>query len=126
VTEEHNRDFVLRCPQIYRLATKRIFVIVKFNDVTIFFTLTVIIIIEVKLRNVDRDGSVGIATGYRLEGSGIESRGGEATFSATIKTGPGIHPVSCTMGTGSFPDVKRGRDVTLIPHLLLVPLGMKE
>jgi hypothetical protein len=30
------------------------------------------------------------------------------------------------MGTGSFPGVKSGRGVTLTPHLLLVPLVMKE
>jgi hypothetical protein len=33
-------------------------------------------------------------------------------FSAPVQTGPGAHPASCTMGTGSFPEVKRpGRDV---------------
>ena len=30
-----------------------------------------------------------------------------ARFSAPVQTGPGAHPVSCTMGTGSFPGVKR-------------------
>ena len=58
---------------------------------------------------------VGIATGYGLDGSGIESRwGGE--ISATVHTGPGAHPASCTMGTVSFPGVKSGRGVTLTPH----------
>jgi hypothetical protein len=28
-------------------------------------------------------------------------------FSAPIQTGPGAYPASCTMGTGSFPGVKR-------------------
>ena len=28
-------------------------------------------------------------------------------FSAPVQTGPGAHPASCTMGTGSFPGVKR-------------------
>jgi hypothetical protein len=46
--------------------------------------------------------SVGIATGYGLDGPGIESRWG-ARFSAPVQTGPGAHPASCTMGTGSFP-----------------------
>ena len=46
--------------------------------------------------------SVGIATGYGLEGPGIESRWG-ARFSAPVQTGPGAHPASCAMGTGSFP-----------------------
>ena len=30
-----------------------------------------------------------------------------ARFSAAVQTGPGAHPSSCTMGTGSFPGVKR-------------------
>ena len=69
--------------------------------------------------------SVGIATGYGLDGPGIESWCG-ARFSANVQTGPGAHPASCTMGTGSFPMVKSGRGVTLTPHPLLVPLVMKE
>ena len=63
---------------------------------------------------------VAIATGYGLDGPGIESRWG-ARFSAPVQTGPGAHPSFCTMGTGSFPGVKSGRDVTLTPHHLLVP-----
>jgi hypothetical protein len=31
----------------------------------------------------------------------------EERFFAHVQTGPGAHPVSCTMGTGSFPGVKR-------------------
>jgi len=68
---------------------------------------------------------VGIATGYGLDGPGIESRWG-ARFSSPVQTGPRAHPASCTMGTRSFPGVKSGRGVTLTPHLLLVPLVMKE
>jgi hypothetical protein len=30
-----------------------------------------------------------------------------ARFSAPFQTGPGAHPASCTMGTGSFLGVKR-------------------
>ena len=45
----------------------------------------------------------------------------EARFSAPVQTGPGPHPASCTMGTGSFPGVKSGRGVPLTPHPLLVP-----
>ena len=37
-------------------------------------------------------------------------------FSSPVQTGPGAHPASCTMGTGSFPGVKSGRSVTLTPH----------
>jgi hypothetical protein len=38
-----------------------------------------------------------------------------------VQTGPGAHPASCTMGTGSFPVVKSARVVTLAPYLLLEP-----
>jgi hypothetical protein len=31
----------------------------------------------------------------------------EARFPAPVQTGPGAHPASCTMGTGSFPGVER-------------------
>ena len=55
--------------------------------------------------------SVGIATRCELDGPGIESRWG-ARFSAHVQTGSGAHPVSYTMGTGSFPGIKRpGRGV---------------
>ena len=64
--------------------------------------------------------SVTIATDYGLDGPGFESRWG-ARFSAPVQTGPGAHPASCTMGTGSFPGVKSGRGVTLTPHPFLVP-----
>jgi hypothetical protein len=68
---------------------------------------------------------VGITTGYGLEGPGIESRW-VARSSAPVQTGPGAYLGFCTRGTGSFPGVKIGRDVTLTPHSLLVPLIMKE
>jgi hypothetical protein len=64
--------------------------------------------------------SVGIATGYGLDDPGIESQWG-ARFSAPVQTGPGAHPASCTMGTGSFLGVESGRGVTLTPHPFLVP-----
>ena len=71
-------------------------------------------------RNPGEPGSsVGIATGYGLDGPGIESRW-PARFSAPVQTGPGAHPASCTMGTGYFPGVNSGRGVTLTPHPLLV------
>jgi len=69
--------------------------------------------------------SVGIATGYGLDGPGIEFRWG-ARFSAPVQTGLGAHPATCTMGTGSFLGGKErsGRDAD--PSPLLVPLVMKE
>ena len=55
-----------------------------------------------------RDSSVGIATRYWLHGPGIKSRGGGgAIFSESVRTGPGAHPGSCTMGTESALGVKR-------------------
>ena len=69
--------------------------------------------------------SVSIAAGYGLDGLGIESRWG-ARFSAPVQTGPGAHPASCTMGTGSFPGVKSSGGVTLIPHPLLVLWSRKS
>jgi len=67
---------------------------------------------------------VGIATGYGLDGPGIESRW--ARFSAPFQTDPGAHPASCTMGTGSFPGVKSVRCVTLTSHPLLMPWSRKS
>jgi hypothetical protein len=50
--------------------------------------------------------SIGIATDYGLDGPGILIPVG-ARFFAQVQAGPGVHPASCTMGTGSFPGVKR-------------------
>ena len=77
---------------------------------TKFYTLAPTII-------VGRDSSVVIATGYGLDGPGIESRWG-ARFTAPVQTAPGAHRASYTMGTGSFPRVKRpGRGVDNPPPL---------
>jgi hypothetical protein len=73
--------------------------------------------------------SVSIATDYGLDGPGIESHlqlkikkiPVGARFFAQVQTGPMAHPASCTVGTGSFPEVESGRSVTLTPHPLLVP-----
>jgi hypothetical protein len=41
-----------------------------------------------------------------------------ARFSAPVQTGHGAHPASYTVGTGSFPGIKRlGCDVDHPPHL---------
>ena len=42
-------------------------------------------------------------------------------FSAPVQTGPGAHPASHKMGTGSLPEVKSSRGVVLTPHPILVP-----
>ena len=62
--------------------------------------------IEAEASTLDRDSSVDVATNYRLDGLGIESRGC-SRISAPVQTGPGAHPASCTMGTRSFPGLKR-------------------
>jgi hypothetical protein len=65
-------------------------------------------ILNLLLRCVGRGSSVGIATRYGLDGSGIESRWG-ATFSAPVQTGPVANAASYAVGTRSFSGVK--------PHL---------
>jgi len=47
-------------------------------------------------------------------------------FSVPVQTGPGSHPASSTMCTGSFPGVNSGRGVTLTPHPLLVLWSRKS
>jgi hypothetical protein len=70
-----------------------------------------------KLSTYGPGSSVDIATGYGLDGPGIEFRWGRDVPHLSRLS----HPASCTMGTGSFPGVESGRDVTLTPHPLLVP-----
>ena len=61
--------------------------------------------------SVGRESVVSLATCYRLDGPGIEFRWG-VRFSAPVQTSHGAHPASYTMGTGSFPGVKRpGRSI---------------
>jgi len=68
--------------------------------------------------------SVGIATELRAGRSGIENRWGRDF--PPIQSGPGAHPASCTIGTGSFPGVKFRRGVLLNTHPLLVPRSWKS
>ena len=49
-----------------------------------------------------RESSVGRGPRYGLDGPGINSRLGGGIFSAPVQTGPGAHPTSYTIGTGSF------------------------
>jgi hypothetical protein len=65
------------------------------------------LILRLKIRGailpiVGQDSSVGIVTGYGPDGQGSNPGGG-----THIQTGPGAHPTPCTMGTRSFPGVKR-------------------
>jgi len=56
--------------------------------------------------------------------SGIESQWGRDF--PPVQTGPGAHPASCTIGTGSFPGLKCSRGVLLTTHPLLVPRSWKS
>jgi hypothetical protein len=69
---------------------------------------------------VGAGSSVGIATELRAGRFGNRIPV-VARFSVPAQTGPGAHSASCTMGTGVFPGVESGRDVTLAPHPLLMP-----
>jgi len=68
--------------------------------------------------------SVGIATDHGLDDPG--SNPGWGRDFLPVQTGPGAHPASCKMGTGSFPRVKCGRDMLLTIHPLLVPRSWKS
>jgi hypothetical protein len=86
-------------------------------------SVTVVVVIEVVVQTTylshlsvsvcGPGSSVGIATDYGLDGPGIERAAYikknpvGVRFFAHVQTGPGAHPASCTMGTGSFPGVKR-------------------
>ena len=74
--------------------------------------------------NCGPGNSVGVATELRTGRSGIESRWGRDFL--PVQTGPGAHPASCKMVTGSFPWVKCGRGVLLTTHPLLVQRSWKS
>jgi hypothetical protein len=63
-----------------------------------------------------RDSVVGIVTRYRMDGPGIESRWW-TRLSAPAQTGPGAHPASYKMHTGTLQKVKRPVTLTTHPHL---------
>ena len=64
-----------------------------------------------------RDTVVGIATRYGAGRSGDRIPVG-VKYSAPVQTCRGTYPASCTMGTGSFPGVKRpGRGADPHTHL---------
>ena len=68
--------------------------------------------------------SVGTAT--ELPGWTVRDRIPVRRDFPPVQTGPGAHPASCRMGTGSFPGVKCGRGVLLTTHPLLVPRSWKS
>ena len=128
-TDSHNSrsdTFINHHKVQQQIKHSRIWQIVGFHNVTITLRNTynkIQIIIPLPYTDIGPGSSVGIASGYGLDGPGSNPSGGR--IFAPVQTGPGAHPASCTMGTGSFPGVKSGRGVTLTPHPLLVPLVMK-
>ena len=68
--------------------------------------------------------SVGIMIELRAGRSGIEYWWGRDI--PPVQTGPGAHPSSCKMGTGSFPGIKCDQGVLLTTHPLLVPRSWKS
>jgi hypothetical protein len=58
-----------------------------------------VVLRKVLVKKSGPGSSVDIGTGYGLDGPG--------RFIAHVQTGPGAHPASCIMSTGSFPGVKR-------------------
>jgi hypothetical protein len=71
----------------------------------------------------NRDSSVGIETGYGLEGSGlIPGRGTNFLLFHSVQTGSGAHPASYSMGTGGviYSEVK-WPGCKLTTHLYLMP-----
>jgi len=65
--------------------------------------------------NITRSFSFFYSDSLRAGRSGDQIQEG-SRFSAPVQTGPGAHPASYTMGTGSFPEVKRpGRGVNHPP-----------
>ena len=82
---------------------------VVFEASFFFFHIDVLVL-------VGSGNAVGIATRYGLDGPGIESLWGR-DFPHPSRPDR-AHPTSFTMGTGSFPGLKRpGRGVHHLPHL---------
>ena len=119
-TATRSRKFCLTilCPTIQRL---KIYVIIF---VVIYIYIYIYTHTHTHTHIYAPGSSVGIATELRAGQSGIESWWGRDF--PPVQTGPGAHPASCTMGTGSFPRVKCGRGVLLTPHPLLVPRSWRS
>jgi hypothetical protein len=98
--------------------------ILIYSVIIVLYALKFLTYFTILFSHKGPDSIDGIATGYGLDGPRVESRW-EARFSTPVHTGPGAHLASCTMGTGSSPEVKNGRGVTLTPYPVLVPWSWK-
>jgi hypothetical protein len=72
---------------------------------------------------MSRDSSVSIVSDYRLDDRTIGVRylaeAAEFPSSLCVQTGSGVHPTSCTMGTGVLSLVtKGGRGVSRTTHTI--------
>jgi hypothetical protein len=74
---------------------------------------------------VGLDSSVGIASGYGLDGLGMESRWGR-NFSHLSRPALGLNQPPVQWVQGFFPGEKSGRGMTLTPHSLLAPWSWKS
>ena len=97
---------------VFRESVEKMQVLFEYNKNSGYFTIIPVYICV-------PGTSVDIATELCAGRFGIESRC-RREF-PPVQTGPGAHPTSCTMDTGSFPGVECGRGVLLTTHSLLVP-----
>jgi hypothetical protein len=73
---------------------------------------------------VQRTQKYRLSTGWTTGRSRFDPRLRRIEFSSSlcVQTVSGVHPASCTMGTGgTFPELKRGRGVRLTTHPHLIP-----
>jgi hypothetical protein len=96
----------------------------KGREVKFYFLIAVALFVSILYDTLlcmmgSRDSSVGIATRYRLDGPGIESRWGDIfrTYPDRLQGPPSL----LYNGYRVFPGSKVGRGVMLITHPLLVP-----
>jgi hypothetical protein len=88
----------------------------NFIEILLYQDSSVSVLLHIFSNSVGRNSSVGIATTLRA-GRSEDLIPVGARFFTPVQTDPGAHPASCTMGTGSFPGVKRpGRGVDHPPH----------
>ena len=120
MTKRRN-GWVHGCTNVERLITWQ----AKFcTAVTNIFSLIITVFRHIQTCVHGQGSSVGITTDYGMDGPG-SNPGGDEIF-PPVQTGPGAHPASCKMGTGSFPGVKGGRGVLLATHPFLMPRSWKS
>ena len=90
----------------------------KLHDVTFYKTVTFIFREMILKRKIVWSGKLSRYSGSLLDGRSGDRIPVGTRFSVPVQTFPGAPPASYTMGTGSFPGVKRlGCDADPTPHL---------